>query len=40
MLLDVSVVFMLMLFGAFTVIAFGAILIWTLYVIQKGVDDE
>jgi hypothetical protein len=40
MLWDVAVTFMLMLFGAFTVIAFGAILIWALYFIQKGVDDE
>ena len=37
---DVVVTFMLMMFGAFTVIAFGAILIWALYLIQKGVDDE
>jgi hypothetical protein len=37
---DVLVTFMLMMFGAFTVIAFGAILIWTLYLIQNGVDDE
>lgn len=37
---DVAVTFMLMAFGAFTVIAFGAILIWVLYLIQKGVDDE
>jgi hypothetical protein len=37
---DVLVTFMLMLFGAFTVIAFGAILIWTLYLIQNGDRDE
>jgi len=37
---DVLVTFMLMLFGAFTVVVFGAILIWTLYLIQNGVDDE
>ena len=37
---DVVVTFMLMLFGAFTVIAFGAILIWALYLLQKEVDDE
>jgi hypothetical protein len=37
---DVLVTFMLMLFGMFTVIAFGAILIWSLYVFQNGVDDE
>jgi hypothetical protein len=37
---DVAVTFMLMMFGMFTVIAFGAILIWALYFIQNGVDDE
>lgn len=37
---DVAVTFILMVFGAFTVVAFGAILIWTLYIIQNGVDDE
>ena len=37
---DVAVTFMLMMFGAFTVVAFGAILIWTLYLIQNGGDDE
>ena len=37
---DVAVTFILMLFGAFTVIAFGAILIWTLYLIQNGDRDE
>jgi hypothetical protein len=37
---DVLVTFMLMLFGAFTVIAFGAILIWTLYLIQNGDRDD
>ena len=37
---DVAVTFMLMMFGMFTVIAFGAILLWALYFIQKGVDDE
>jgi hypothetical protein len=37
---DVLVTFMLMMFGAFTVIAFGAILIWTLYLIQNGDRDE
>jgi hypothetical protein len=37
---DVAVTFMLMMFGAFVVVAFGGMLIWTLYVFQKGVDDE
>jgi hypothetical protein len=37
---DVLVTFMLMMFGAFTVIAFGAILIWTLYLIQNGDRDD
>jgi len=37
---DVAVTFMLMMFGAFVIVAFGAILIWSLYFIQKGVDDE
>ena len=37
---DVVVTFILMLFGAFTVIAFGAILIWTLYLIQNEVDND
>ena len=37
---DVAVTFMLMVFGAFTVVAFGAILIWTLYLIQNGDRDE
>jgi len=37
---DVAVTFMLMFFGAFIVIAFGAILIWTLYIIQNGDRDE
>jgi hypothetical protein len=37
---DVAVTFILMVFGAFTVVAFGAILIWTLYIIQNGGDDE
>jgi len=37
---DVAVTFMLMLFGAFIVVAFGAILIWTLYLIQNGDRDE
>ena len=37
---DVAVTFILMGFGAFTVITFGAVLIWALYVFQNGVDDE
>ena len=37
---DVVVTFMLMMFGAFTVVAFGAILIWTLYLIQNGDRDD
>jgi hypothetical protein len=32
---DVAVTFMLMMFGAFVVIAFGAILIWMLYLLQN-----
>jgi len=37
---DVVVTVTLMLFGAFVVIAFGAILICTLYLIQNGDRDE
>jgi hypothetical protein len=37
---DVAVTVTLMMFGAFVVVAFGVILIWALYVFQKGVDDE
>jgi hypothetical protein len=37
---DVAVTFMLMFFGAFVVIVFGAILIWALYLIQNGDRDE
>jgi hypothetical protein len=37
---DVVVTVTLMLFGAFVIVAFGAILIWALYFIQKGVDDD
>jgi len=37
---DVVVTVTLMLFGMFTVIAFGAILICALYLLQNGVDDE
>jgi hypothetical protein len=32
---DVLVTFMLMMFGGFIVIAFGAILIWVLYIMQN-----
>jgi hypothetical protein len=32
---DVAVTFILMAFGAFVVIAFGAILIWMLYLLQN-----
>ena len=34
---DVLVTFMLMAFGAFVVIVFGVILIWTLYLLQNEV---
>jgi len=37
---DVAVTFMLMMFGAFIVVAFGAILIWMLYLLQNGVDND
>jgi len=37
---DVLVTFMLMAFGAFAVIAFGAILIWVLYLLQNEVDND
>lgn len=37
---DVLVTFMLMMFGAFVVIAFGAILIGALYFLQKEVDND
>ena len=37
---DVLVTFMLMLFGAFVIIAFGAILIGALYFIQKEADND
>jgi len=37
---DVAVTFMLMFFGAFVVIAFGAILIWALYLIQNVDRNE
>jgi hypothetical protein len=37
---DVLVTFMLMLFGGFVVIAFGAILIGALYFLQKEADND
>jgi len=37
---DVLVTFMLMLFGAFVVIAFGTILIGALYFLQNEADHE
>jgi len=37
---DVAVTVTLMLFGAFIVLFMGAVLIWVLYILQKGVDDE
>ena len=37
---DVLVTFMLMLFGAFVVIVFGAILIGALYFLQKEADND
>jgi len=37
---DVLVTFMLMMFGAFVVIAFGAILIGTLYFLQNEADND
>ena len=37
---DVLVTFMLMIFGAFAVIAFGDILIWMLYLLQNEVDND
>ena len=37
---DVLVTFLLMAFGAFIVIAFGVILIWTLYLLQNEADND
>jgi len=37
---DVLVTFILMGFGAFVVIFFGAFLIWALYLIQNEVDND
>ena len=37
---DVLVTVTLMAFGAFIVIAFGVILIWTLYLLQNEADND
>jgi hypothetical protein len=37
---DVVVTVTLMAFGAFVVIAFGVILIWTLYLLQNEADND
>lgn len=37
---DVAVTFMLMMFGAFIFVSMGAMLIWVLYILQKGIDDD
>jgi hypothetical protein len=37
---DVAVTFMLMMFGAFVVVAFGAILIGALYFLQNEADND
>ena len=37
---DVVVTVTLMLFGAFILLFMGAMLIWVLYILQNGVDDE
>jgi hypothetical protein len=37
---DVAITFMLMMFGAFTVLFFGSMLIWVLYLLQNEVDHE
>jgi hypothetical protein len=37
---DVAVTFMLMMFGAFAVLFFGAMLIWVLYIIQNGENND
>jgi hypothetical protein len=37
---DVLVTFMLMMFGAFVVVAFGAILICALYFLQNEADND
>jgi len=37
---DILVTFMLMMFGAFVVVVFGAILIWTIYLLQNEADND
>ena len=37
---DVAVTVTLMMFGAFIALFFGAMLIWVLYILQNGADDE
>jgi len=37
---DVAVTFTLMLFGAFVFVFMGAMLIWVLYILQNGDNDE
>jgi len=37
---DVLVTVTLMAFGAFVVIAFGVILLWTLYLLQNEADND
>jgi len=37
---DVAVTVTLMLFGAFVFVFMGAMLIWVLYILQNGVDDD
>jgi len=37
---DVLVTVTLMAFGAFVVISFGVILIWTLYLLQNEADND
>jgi len=37
---DVAVTFALMAFGAFVFIFMGAMLIWVLYILQNGDNDD
>jgi hypothetical protein len=37
---DVTVTFILMFFGAFTMIFWGALLIWVLYLLQNEADND
>lgn len=37
---DVAVTFMLMFFGGFVMIFFGAMLIWVLYILQNEADND